>query len=112
MSESKKHAHHCVQHAEVKLLEAAMAAEEEIRAYLVDEARDHLLRAESLHPGSGAWRMACLSGRQGRKPMCQQWLKRAHKLGALPSRAEVENCADLAPVRHEQWFKALLSALE
>jgi len=111
MSESKTTAHRCVQHADVKLIEAAMAAEEELRAYLLDEARDHLMRAESLHPGSGAWRMARLSARQGRKPLCQQWLERARKHDALPAREEVEQCADLAFVRREKWFKALLNAL-
>src|SRR5690606_1512625 len=104
MSKSQHDARQCVQHADVKLLEAALAFEEEVRAYLLDEARDHLMRAESLHPGSGAWRMACLSGRQGRAPLCQHWLKRAHKHGSLPARDEVENCADLAVVRHERWF--------
>lgn len=110
MSESKAAANHCVQHAEVKLLEAAMAPEE-IRAHLFDEARDHLMRAESLHPGSGSFRLARLSARQGRKPLCQQWLERALKLDALPPREEVEQCADLASVRREKWFQALLKSL-
>jgi hypothetical protein len=104
-------AHHCVQHADVKLLEAALAIEEEVRAFLLDEARDHLMRAESLQPGSGAWRMACLSARQGRAPLCQQWLQRAHKYGALPARDEVESCSDLALVRHEEWFVAIVNNL-
>ena len=110
MSEAKTAANRCVQHAEVKLLEAAMAPEE-TRAPLLDEARDHLMRAESLHPGSGAWHLARLSARQGRKPLCQQWLQRGHKHGALPPREEVEQCADLASVRRDKWFKALLKEL-
>lgn len=111
MSDPSATATRCVQHAEVKLLEAAMAPEQELRAHLMDEARDHLVRAESLKPGSGAWHMARLSGRQGRKPLCQQWLTRAHKHGALPTRAEVESCGDLASVRGEKWFRALLNSL-
>jgi len=111
MSDSKTAADRCVQHAEVKLLEAAMAPGGDLRAHLLDQARDHLMRAESLQPGSGAWRMACLSARQGRKEPCQQWLQRALKHNALPPREEVERCADLVPVRREKWFKALLEAL-
>lgn len=100
-----------VQQAEALMLHAELLAGDGRRdAYL--EAKDLLLRAERLAPGSGAYAMACVSARLGDSTLCEKWLERAERWGTLPARAVLTASPYLAAVRDERWFKKFLNRVK
>jgi hypothetical protein len=98
-------------HADVKLLQADFASGE-ARTALLDEARDLLILGEMRHPGSGAWRLACVSARMGQEKLCLKWLERARKTGTLPAKEIVAGAAELEAVHDKHWFKAFVRELD
>lgn len=99
-----------IQRAETTLLQAELAAGAD-REALLQEAKDILIRAESMSPGSGSWFMACVNARMDNVPLCQKWLERAYAAGALPTRDEMSKSPYMSRVRDERWFQRLLSRL-
>ena len=98
-----------LQFAEVQMLQAEMAPTS-TREALLHEAKDALIRAEHLAPGSGAWKLACINAYTGKTKLCRQWLKRARNAGTLPPSAELKKSPYLEKVRDQKWFKKLLEA--
>jgi hypothetical protein len=96
-----------LEHAQVQMLQAGMAQGGD-RESLLDGAKDGLIRAERLRPGSGAWLLACISASSGNGDLCRKWLERALKYGTLPGPAELAQSAYLEGVRGQKWFKILL----
>jgi hypothetical protein len=97
-----------VEHAEVLLFQASMAEGPE-RTALLAEAKDALIRAETIEKGCGAWRLACISALEGNAHLCKGWLERARAMGTLPERSVVESEPCLNRVRSAKWFKRFLN---
>ncbi|PCJ59165.1 MAG: hypothetical protein COA73_09235 [Candidatus Hydrogenedentota bacterium] len=96
-----------LQHAEAKLLHAEFAPPE-AREEIWHEVKDALIRAEKIVPGSGAWLMACLHGRQQNPEMCRKWLERAKKHGALPDGVTIQSNPHLKLFHDSDWFQIYL----
>lgn len=97
-----------IQFAEVQMLQAEQVPPTTRDSFL-DEAKDALIRAEHLIPGSGAYRLACINARVGKTKLCREWLERAKKAGTLPSSKELNAAPYLKDVRGQKWFKRLLN---
>ena len=105
---ARQQAENHVQHAEVQMLQAGMAAGPERQALLA-EAKDALIRAERLAPGSGAWKLACIHAWAENADLCRQWLERARNAGTLPRADEIAGDPHFAKVRDKKWLKPFLS---
>ncbi len=103
--------HQLIQRAQTAMLQAEFAAGHE-RETLYLEAKDSLLRTETLSPGRGAWLMACLNVRMGSPALAQKWLERAHSAGALPARADIVGSAYMTGLRGHAWFEEFVARLE
>jgi hypothetical protein len=93
-----------LQHAEAQLLQAEFAPPV-ARDAIWHDIKDALIRAEKIAPGSGAWLMACVHGRQNNAEMCRKWLDRAVKYDSLPDKEAVQSNPHLKPFREEDWFR-------
>jgi len=89
--------------AETVMLQAEFATGPD-RDARYGEAKDLLIQAESLEPGSGSWLMACLNARMENPVLCQKWLERARSADRLPPRDEVAESPYFASVRGHKWF--------
>ena len=102
-TEIKKH----IRLAEAKMMQAELSQGPR-QELLYAEAKDELIRAEHILPGSGSWKLACICARQGQERLCQKWLERAGKAGALPSRDTLMKSPHLSTVKNKRWFKRLV----
>ncbi|MFO7973923.1 MAG: hypothetical protein R6V12_04735 [Candidatus Hydrogenedentota bacterium] len=100
-----------LQHAEVQLFQASMAEGPERKALLA-EAKDALIRAETIEKGCASWRLACLNALEGRAELCRRWLERAHTHGTLPERGTLESEPSLSSMRNQKWFKRFLNDIQ
>jgi hypothetical protein len=75
---------------------------------LLAQAREKLLGAEAIRPGSGAYSLACLSALQGDEAGCREWIEKSRELSALPRREWMMEDPDLDSVRQCEWFRRLL----
>ena len=72
------------------------------------QARDAMICAEALEPGSTAYNLACVSARLGEEDACREWLRRAADAGTLPGPEVLAEDPDLDTVRKKPWFKGML----
>lgn len=98
-----------ISYGTARLLQVGNRIGGDIYALLL-EAEEHLLRAESIQPGDGAYNLACVYARLGNEAACREWLERTRELGKLPSREYVKNDPDLENIKDSQWFKDFLQA--
>ncbi len=91
------------------LLEQAKRKAAEDAESLFADAKDKLLRAEAISPGSGAYNLACVSALRGDESECQTWLEKGDQTGTLPPRTHLANDPDLDKVREAGWFKGFLA---
>lgn len=96
--------------ARVKLVQLEFAQGEH-KDVLFSEARDALLLAEHITPGSGAWTLACISARVGSEALCERWLQRAVKRGMMPSKAEIKSSPYMVNVIRKAWFEKIIENL-
>lgn len=94
-----------LQHAEAQMLQAEFA-DVEVRDALYHEAKDLLIRAEKILPGSGAWLMSCMHARTNNGEMCVKWLDRAKKASMLPDVDTIKSHAHFSGALKQQWFSA------
>ena len=99
-----------LQHAQVQMFQADLAQGPD-KADLITAAKDALICAERLQPGSGAWQFACISASTGNGKLCRQWLERARKYGNLPGPDILDSAPQLAKVRGQKWFRRLIKDL-
>ncbi len=92
-----------IQHAETLMMQAEFATDE-TKTQIYEEAKDELIRAESILAGSGAWLMSCLHAHQQNEAMCLQWLTRAQKTNMLPDLETIQNHPHYKRVKNEDWF--------
>ncbi len=95
---------------------AALIARAKLRsgpkaAALFDKAAQKCNEAELICPGVAAYSLACLHALKGHNQGSKRWLEIGLDRGALPSKRHIETDADLASVRHLEWFVAFLSTL-
>ncbi len=98
-----------LKHAEAQMMQAEFADTEGKEALFV-EAKDQLIRAEKIMPGSGAWLMSCIHARTNNGEMCVRWLERARKSSMLPDTETILNHAHFSEVVTEKWFFAWLKS--
>lgn len=98
-----------LKHAEAQMMQAEFADADGKEA-LFHEAKDHLIRAEQIMPGSGAWLMSCIHARANNGALCVKWLERARKSSTLPDMDTVLNHAHFSKVVTEKWFVAWLKS--
>lgn len=92
----------------VALLERARQSMVQERDALNQEAEARFLEAEKHHRGLGSYNLACIYSLRGDHDRCREYLELARDNHTLPSRAHIENDADLAGARELEWFEALL----
>jgi hypothetical protein len=71
-------------------------------------ARGELLRAEQLGAGAAAYNLACGAALAGDPGECRMWLERCQQAAQLPLAEQLRADPDLACVRDEPCFVALL----
>jgi hypothetical protein len=98
-----------LQHAEAQMMQAEFA-EGDAKITLFQEAKDHLIRAERVMPGSGAWLMSCIHARLNNGEMCIQWLERAKKASMLPHPKDIQSHAHFRTAINQPWFVKWLKA--
>ncbi len=94
--------------AETKLLAAFVGSESDL---MLAEARDALIHAETLRPGYGAWRLACLAAHTRSHELCERWLRRAHQHGMLPEVEKLDTDPYLRFVRDTHWYRDFIESL-
>jgi hypothetical protein len=77
---------------------------EEVQA-LYAIARERLLEAEGVMPGSGSYNLACIASLCGQPEACRHWLALCAEKEQLPVREHIDQDSDLDPVRVLDWFK-------
>lgn len=100
-----------LQHAETMMMQAEFA-DAEARPQIYQEAKDELIRAEGVMPGSGAWLMACLHARQDKGDLCLKWLTRAHNTQMLPDLATIQNHPHFKNAVTQEWFVQWLDSVK
>lgn len=98
-----------LKHAEAQMMQAEFADAEGKEA-LFHEAQDHLIRAEQIVPGSGAWLMSCIHARLNNGALCVKWLDRAKNSSKLPDTETIQNHAHFAQAKGERWFVTWIKA--
>ncbi len=81
-------------------------------ADLLAKAEDMLTQAEAIRPGVAAYRLARVAAFRGEEQKCLDWLAVALDHQMLPSRAYLENDAELSAVHANPGFQAFLDRLE
>lgn len=94
------------------LLQVARQLTGEESKAAVKEAREQLERAAALKPGCGAYDLACACAMLGDPEACRRALTEDRDRKILPAPAHIETDPDLEPVRHCDWFQALLADLK
>lgn len=69
------------------------------------EAAAYLQRADAVHPGSGAYGLACLAALHHQPELCRAELERGWRYGFFPSRAVVTSDHRLADYRDLPWLQ-------
>jgi len=72
-------------------------------------AREKLMRAEQLSPGTGSYDLACLCSLLGEENDCLEWLQKSLGTGTLPNPEHLSTDSDLDRVRDCDWFKQFLT---
>jgi hypothetical protein len=93
----------------VHLAMASRTIDSAERDELLRRARQELLRAENLWGKAAAYNLARACALEGDLTGCRDWLERAKAELHLPPVAQVRTDPDLAAVRGEPWFAALLA---
>ena len=93
----------------VRLAMASRTIDGGERDGLLKEARQELLRAETLWGKAAAYNLACACALEGDLPGCRTWLEQAKAELHLPPAAQVRTDPALAAVRGEPWFAELLA---
>jgi len=78
---------------------------------LLDEARNKLIQIIDVFPGHAYYNLACNSSLQDNETECQEWLKKCHASGGLPSREHIRTDPDFERVRDRDWFRIFLNSL-
>jgi hypothetical protein len=79
------------------------------RRRLLRLSREALLWAEQLTAKAAAYNLACCAALAGDRGECRMWLERCRQAEHLPPAEQLRADPDLAPVRGEPWFAALLA---
>jgi hypothetical protein len=79
------------------------------RRKLLRLAREALLCAERLGAKAAAYNLACGAALAGDHGGCRMWLERCRQGEQLPPGEQLRADPDLAPMRGESWFAALLA---
>ena len=75
---------------------------------LFELADEKLREAETVHPGSGAYNLACIASLTHSEILAKEWLGLAKEKGTLPGRDHLVNDKDLDNVRNCPWFADFL----
>jgi hypothetical protein len=73
------------------------------------EAKAKLAAAEAVETGVGAYNLGCVAALEGNADDSRQWLEKCQRYGRGPALELWSGDEDLASVRDQGWFKALLS---
>ena len=92
-----------------RLALASRTLDERERRRLLRLAREALLAAERLGAKAAAYNLACAEALAGDLPQCRFWLERCKATLHLPPAEQLRADPDLASVRSEPWFGALLA---
>ena len=102
--------HQALNNLSEALLRRATLVQGEDAESLLLEAQQRGEQAESLHPGAGAYNLACIRALLGDEAGCRRWIEKTRDFGALPSRAHMAQDTDLDSVRDTDWFQEILAA--
>jgi hypothetical protein len=75
------------------------------------QAREKLLEAERLRPGSGAYNLACVAALLGDATEAARWLELLESMGQRPSVEKMAAEKDFARVRDQPEFASFLESL-
>jgi hypothetical protein len=84
------------------------AGDESVR--LLRQAKRKFIEAETLEPGTGAYRAACVCARLDEQAECRHWLEQSQEPGRFITGEEVAAEPHFRSVRDYEWFQELLAS--
>ena len=79
---------------------------------LLRDPRQRLLAAEGMHPGSGAYNLACVEAMEGDAHEAVGWLQLSESSGEQLSRAQIAKETNFDRIRNEPEFISFIESLE